>query len=198
MLLLLFRILHVSVEHSLHLVPRLSALRGSHFGFSLTLCFLLEASSFLTHGLLLLATDLLHTDSFCFFLALIGLVNLFCFVVQDHLKLRQLLLLFVECVDAEGLLPFLIKEPLADILVEHVLLFVQKHFELDQLFLLTFDTCNAAGLLSKVILVLLLKVSHLLLLTAVLSFACGPLLLFLSEKLFMLYGLFLDLARHFL
>ena len=186
------------METALHLIPRLSALRGFEFGNSLPLCLLVEASSFLTLGILLLATDICHTGSFCFILAHNSLVNLLLIVDQDHLKLGQSTRLFVECVNTESLLLFLIEKPLAAVLVVHVFRLVQDHFELEELLFLTFDLCNAAGFLLQVLLILLLEVSQLLLLTALLFFALGLLLFFPDAKLLVPLGLFLDLASNFL
>ena len=58
------------------------------------------------------------------------------------------------------------------------------------------DFCDAVGLLLQVFLVLLLELSHLFLLTALLLFVFGFLLLSLA-KLLVPFGLFLDLASDF-
>lgn len=156
------------MEKALHLIPWLSALSGFNFGFSLPLCFLLAASSFLKLGLLFLAADICHTGSFSFILPHNSLVNLLLIVDQNHFKLGQLLLLLVEFVDTESLLLFLIEKPLATVLVVPVFRLVQDHFELEKLLFLTFDLCDVAGFLCKFLLILLLELNQLFLLTALL------------------------------
>ena len=135
MLLLLLNLLHAGVHRGLHLVPRLSAQTRGIFSLSL----ILLASCFLSIDFLLLAANRCHTGSSCLILTLVGIVDLFLILNQDHLKLRQLRLLLVELVDAKFLLVLLLEDPLATILVVKVLILVKEDFELDKLLFLTLD-----------------------------------------------------------